>query len=243
VNLLLQRFLSDADAYRASRTFEKLFRHDISGWALTGGIAIEVHWSHFQGEPATRVLNDIDFLVESFDSIPPSLADDFIFRHIHPSDPPGRTLLQCVDPETKVRVDVFRAYGGEMSRCGKISLPAGNVGLVSIEDLVARNARLALDLAVFTAVPAVHAADFLRLAELVDPERVEAVWRDHRKPQHPHTFTKARRLLQDLIATRTELLVTRNYSTDIRAVCSRCKETQVLRLSDPRVVISLLGYC
>jgi len=32
-------FLSPEDAKRASRTFEKLLRHDIRNWALTGGLA------------------------------------------------------------------------------------------------------------------------------------------------------------------------------------------------------------
>jgi len=239
----LQQFLCDADAKRASRTFEKLSRHDISGWALTGGLAIELYWLDLQGEPAIRVLNDIDFIVDSFEAIPASLADGFIFRHIHPFDPPGRTLLQCVDPETKVRVDVFRAYGEEMSRCSEIDSPAGNIRVVSLEDLVARSARLALDLAFVTPVPAVHAADFLRLAELVEPARVEAVWLDHRKPQHPQTFTEAYELLKNLIPRRRELLVTHDYSKNSHAVCLRCKETPALRLSDPAVVLSLLGYC
>jgi len=47
-----------------------------------------------------RALNDIDFIAESFDHIPASLASDFLFRHIHPFDPPGRTMLQFIDAES-----------------------------------------------------------------------------------------------------------------------------------------------
>jgi|SRR5580658_6071406 hypothetical protein len=107
----LARFPTEADADRAERTFRKLRRHNIAPLALTGGFAFELHLME-RGSPAQmRPLNDIDFLVDSFDDIPKTLSGDFIFRHVHPHDPPAKTLLQCVDPETAVRVDVFRACG------------------------------------------------------------------------------------------------------------------------------------
>ena len=34
---------SEIDRERAERTFRKLLGHDIAGWALTGGFAIEAH--------------------------------------------------------------------------------------------------------------------------------------------------------------------------------------------------------
>ena len=36
--------------------------------------------------------------VASFTSIPPALADRFLFRHIHPHVPEGKTLIQLLDP-------------------------------------------------------------------------------------------------------------------------------------------------
>src|ERR1051326_3381878 len=111
---MLNRFLSRADADRAIHTLAKLARHDISRWALTGGMATEIHRLRSGCEPATRVLNDIDFIAGSFDCIPESLADDFLFRHIHPADPPNKTMLQAIDPDSALRVDIFRACGGTM---------------------------------------------------------------------------------------------------------------------------------
>jgi hypothetical protein len=97
---ILQRFLSVADANRALQTFRKLVRHEIQGWALTGGLAVEVHRLSHGCQPSMRALNDIAFIAESFDAIPETLADDFLFRHIHPRDPvslrePGWTYGQA----------------------------------------------------------------------------------------------------------------------------------------------------
>jgi hypothetical protein len=187
-------------------------------------------------------LNDIDFITDSFDCIPESLADDFLFRHVHPFDPPGRTLLQLIDAESALRVDVFRAYGDAMERASKLALPSGTIQLLSIEDLAARMARLTLDLANEVPTPLKHAADFLRLVALVDASDVETAWLDHRKPEHPASFKEVSRLLQHLITARQNLLITPTYSKNVEEVCLRCRSTSAFRLADPKVILTLLGY-
>jgi hypothetical protein len=240
---MLQRFLSVADAERALRVFGKLARHDIGRWALTGGIAVEIHLLRLGRQPSIRVLNDLDFIADSFDCIPETLTADFVFRHIHSLDPPGKTMLQFIDPDNATRIDVFRAYGATMSRAFRLDLPSGAIRVISLEDLVARTARLTLDIAEGVAVPSKHASDFLRLTELVDPSQVEIAWQDHRKPKHPATFAESNNLLQHLILTRPQLLITPHYSHDTKKLCPRCEPTAAFRLADPNLIIALLGYC
>lgn len=240
---MVQQFLSAADGNRALRTFRKLARHDISDWALTGGFVVELHRLRLRLQPTVRALNDLDFVASVFDRIPETLADDFLFRHIHPGDPPGKTILQCIDPDSAVRIDVFRGYGATLRRACRLDLWFGTFQVISIEDLVARAARLVLDVADGVSVPSKHANDFLRLVELVDPEAVEAAWQDHRKPAHPATFEEATSLLLHLIPARQNLLITTEYSKDTKEVCRRCAPTAAFHLADPKVVLSLLGYC
>jgi len=76
-------------------------------------------------------------------------------------------MLQAVDPDSAVRVDVFRAYGRVMSRTSSADGPAGAIRLISLDDLTARAARLSLDLACGVPVARKYARDFLRLAERV----------------------------------------------------------------------------
>src|SRR5262250_544379 len=105
---MLYKVLSGADADRVVCTLRKLSRHCTRHWVLTGGLAVEVHRLQRGRTASARKLGDIDFITETFDRVPESLADDFMFRHIHPFDPPGKTLLQAVDAESAVRIDVFR---------------------------------------------------------------------------------------------------------------------------------------
>jgi hypothetical protein len=65
----------------------------------------------------------------------------------------------------------------------------------------------------------------------------------HRKPKHPATFGESNRLLQHLILTRPQLLITAHYSHDTKELCPRCEPTAAFRLADPNLIVALLGYC
>ena len=238
---MADRFLDAADAERADRTLRKLRRHEISGWALAGGLALEIQCAG-DGAPARR-LNDIDLVAPGFEAIPRTLAADFLMRHVHPLDPPGKTILQMVDAETAVRIDVFGAYGGILARTREVDLPWGRMPVVSREDMLARGARLLMDLRQGIPTEAKHAQDYLRLAHRMRAAEVEAAWQDHRKRDHPATFDEANRLVAGLMETRGEALVAPEYSRDAAKVCARCVDTEGFPLADRRVVLAVLGYC
>jgi hypothetical protein len=216
---------------------------DISRLVLTGGFAVELHCLRSGLVSHPRPLNDIDFLADSFDEMPVGLSARMVFRHVHPKAHPGRTLLQCVDTDTAIRADVFRACGSTMSRAIPIEVGGVKLRVISLEDLAARTARLCMDLAENTPIPAKHARDFLRLLPLVAPEAVESAWQEHRKAKHPKSFKAAADLLTDLIAIRPELQIIPQYSRDTKVCCPRCDGTASFPLADAKHILSLLGYC
>ena len=241
--MALELFLNAADSARVARTFRNLALHDTSRWALTGGVAIELHILRHGGKPIIRPLHDLDFVAASFDTIPETLGSELLLRHVHPNDPPGKNMLQGVDPETEVRLDVFRGYGLEMERTEPIEIGAFAFRMVSLQDLVARHARLNWDLMEGKPVAPKYARDFLRLLELVTTHEVERIWQEHRKPQSPEGFAETALRLRRVIASRSELLIATTYSTNVYEVCQRCQGAQAFPLADPRQVLSILGYC
>ena len=100
----------------------------------------------------------------------------------------------------------------------------------SLEDLIARAVRLLLDLAAGIPAPAKHARDYLRMAALVDPMQVDAAWQDQRRPTQPTTFPEAATLVRDLILTRSNLLITPEYSNTATA-CPRCVPSPPFQLA------------
>jgi hypothetical protein len=239
---MLERFLSSTDLGRAQRVIQKLARHDIHPWILTGGLAVEIHHIMHGAVPIRRTLGDIDFVVASFDCLPKDLQNSFLFRHVHPLDPPGKIILQAIDKDEALRVDVFNDGGTAIRRANNVTLHGWTTRIISVEDLLARMARLTLDIAHGEAVPAKHARDFLRLLGLADLASVETIWPYHRRPDHPATFQEASERLQDLIPKRQALLINPSYSNDINEICKRCIPTPEFQVADLKRLYSILGY-
>ena len=130
-----------------------------------------------------------------------------------------------------------------MTRTLSLDFLSRSIQFISAEDVLARTARLLLDLVTGLQVPAKHANDFLRLTDLMQPSDVEVAWQDHRKPDHPITFNEANKLVRGLIATHRHLLVAPEYSKDVTQTCSRCKPSATFPLAEPQLMLSLLGYC
>jgi hypothetical protein len=235
--------LNAADSARVARTLLNLARHDTSRWALTGGVAIELQILRLGGKPIIRRLNDLDFVAASFESIPEAIGSELLLRHVHPHDPPGKIMLLGVDPETGVRVDVFRAYGMEMERTSPVEIATLAVRTISVQDLVARHARLNWDLAEGIPVAPKYARDFLRLIELVTTDEVERIWQEHRKFPSPESFAETALELRRTIASQSDLLIPPTYSTKVDEVCQRCQGGGAFPLCDPRQILSILGYC
>jgi hypothetical protein len=239
----LNTFFSPAEALRAERTFRNIALHNVSRWAITGGLAIEIYLLQHGEESLTRPLHDIDFMTASFGAIPESLGKELLLRHVHPYDPPGRNMLQGVDPATQVRIDVFRAYGLEMERVVPVTVAGLRLRMVSLEDLIARHARLNWDLLEGDCMAPKFARDLLRMIDLVALDALETIWQEHRKPQQPKSISQTIMQLHKAIATRTDLLVSPTYSTDVREVCSRCEKVDDFPLTDPSRILAILGYC
>lgn len=240
---MVLEFLSDSDAERAIAVLEKLQRHGIHQWVLTGGLAIELHLA-LRGLPTVaRPFNDLDFVVPRFDCIPESLDSEFLCRHIHPPDPPGKTIAQFVDSQQRLRVDVFRASEALFNRTVHLQSPIGSTRLVSLEDLIARLTRIVLQVGEDTAVPSKHAHDLVRLLQIADPAKIQTVWFEHRRDEHPLNFREASAMARQLIFTRPLLFRTVQYSTNADEVCERCAPTAGFQLASAQTILSILGYC
>ena len=240
---MFRRFLSTTSADRVEHSLRTLQHHGIEEWVLTGGLAVDIHRTRLTDDVGLRQLNDIDFITTSFDNIPETLTNDFLFLHVHPFDPPGKTLVQLVDARPAIRIDVFRADIRVVARAIDVGVPDGVLRVASLEDLLARAARLTLPLADGVPVPSKHAKDFLALLKLAPPNSVERAWVDHRRSHDPATFREVATTLCGLIQRRSDLLITPKYSHNPAQECRRCVPTGRFRVADPALILSILGYC
>jgi hypothetical protein len=233
-------WLTRDDARRASDVAERLLPDGFRG-ALTGSLATEARL-RAQGRPIERrALNDLDFVIDSFNSIPTSLADRFLMHHIHPHAPKGKILLQLVDQKSGLRLDLFRAFGTEMTRANTMDEQTGRLLVLSVEDLVARStAHVCGRLRQGRPIDVKYVRAFTRLAGLGKPPQLADAWRDHHQ-EVPGTLEEATQQANELVALSPELLINETYSASVTA-CDQCAECGPFRRAAPDVIVSILGY-
>ncbi len=142
----------DSDARARLRTcLERLRPHvDADDLALTGGVALGVHL------PERARLADVDFVARQMSAVRPSVTRQFLVSHHHVA--PARPMLQLVDPETRLRVDVFPDAAGCVARAARHD----GWLVVAAADLLAHKRALAT-----RPVDPKHWRDIVALSELV----------------------------------------------------------------------------
>jgi hypothetical protein len=228
---LCQPFSGD-EVGRIVHVLQKLSTHDTHHWALTGGIALECQLARAGAAPRKRRFTELDFVVDSFDTIRADLYEDFLLNHVHHAAKQGKLCIQLVEPVARLRIDVFRACGDTMKRAVDISFHEGRFRMLTLEDLAARCTRVALGAPSGASVPAKHLEDHFRLAGHVDPVRVRKAWEDHREDHHSDQFEQTVCLLQSLTDEQRRLFAEATYNTEVGAGCRKCRELPAVNRSN-----------
>jgi hypothetical protein len=241
---ILETFLEHDDARRAAEVMDDLWRHGFRECALTGSVALEVQIISRGGTPHRRRLNDLDYVVNEFGSIPGALTGGFLVHHVHPKAPPGKLLVQLVEPDRGVRIDLFRAFGTSMSRADTLQEPLPQLRRVlSMEDLAARyTSHVYGELREGRPLEGKHVESFLRLAsfDTLGNVELEAAWRDHRQSL-TDSFFEARERAKDLLRRHPELLFHQTYSDNVLP-CDRCQDYGPFQRDEPALIVNSLGY-
>jgi hypothetical protein len=237
---MFEDLLEAADAERATRVLGRLSERGLR-FALTGSLAREARLLQ-RGEPEPRrKLRDVDLVVDGVHGLPDGLAEGFLINHAHPLAPPGKMLLQLVDPEDRVRVDLFRAYGATLLRAGALERGTGAMAVVAIEDLRARlTAHVLTAMRRAEPIDVKHVAAFRRLLACGEPAVLAEAWDDHRESL-ADTFAGATRDALHGLAERPDLVVVETYAPRTET-CARCRPFSSFRLSPPEAVAAVLGY-
>ena len=237
---MIESILAPADAGRLAATLAKLRSAGLTGAAVTGGIAIASKLARTAAHPGLRRLNDLDLVVADAGAIPASLATAFLLSHVHLDALPGRMLVQVIDPNTALRVDIFREFVGQLTRSTPVLFRGHDAIVVASGDLVARLTALLLDLEYGEPVQAKHARDLSVLMEHADAMAARAAWPNHRRARHPASFDEAHCKVAELIRSRADLLVEPCYSAALP--CPKCRDFGVLRVAPPEAIVNVLGY-
>ena len=226
---------------RIQRALERFLAHR-SGVALAGSLAMFAQLKASGRVLADRVFVDIDFVTISLNGLPGTIADEFLCPHVHADAGVGRTLVQFVHPSDAVRIDVFAASEGSLSRATPFRFGDTTVPVVSLEDQAARAASLCMKLVRGGPVAAKHARDLKLMLPSVSNSDIDIVWDEHRHPSDPSCFQDAVKLIQDHAEAHLELLVTPEFSSDLSSICPKWAKAGAFHPAPAAQIFSILGY-
>ncbi|SDN02448.1 hypothetical protein [Ensifer sp. YR511] len=238
--LRLDPFLEVPDAERVLNVLRRLNACGLD-YAVTGGMSLEPALGSEIGR--RRPFNDIDLVVSGFDALPSPLASAFLISHAHPRRPTGKLAIQLVEPEQRVRINVFSACGATLERIRPAMLGDLPIRVVAVEDLACRLASEMMCFSRGDTVPPKCADDHARARQVADSKFVEKAWQDQRREIDPMTYAEASVQIDEALKRSSGRLVKPAYSTDAEAACPHCHDSDRFRVTPPKAILSILGYC
>jgi hypothetical protein len=224
-----------------TRVLAKLDACGLTEYVVTGSLALEAALRCAAGQQAR--LNDIDIVVPRYDDIPSGIGTAFLVRHVHPRRPKGKLLMQLVDPDEAVRIDIFTPNGATMARCRPAYIADFTIKIVSAEDMASRITSELRSITRGEAVRRKCAVDFGRIIAIVDQSLVESVWPEHRGINDLETFAGAVEAIQTALLVGNGRFIDSIYSRAPGMECPHCENKAPFQLTDPRVILAILGYC
>src|SRR5262245_28694851 len=136
--------------------------------AITGGVAIELGLAA-AGCPASRAaLADLDLVASRVDAVASSVAEVFLVSHYHVVQPGvPKFMVQLVDPESRIRVDVFPDLTGSIARATAVRFGARLVNVLSLADVLEHKLLTLSTASAANPVDPKHAADARALGNLL----------------------------------------------------------------------------
>ncbi|MDR6903850.1 hypothetical protein [Rhizobium miluonense] len=238
--LRLDHFLEAPDVDRVLVVLQRLNDCGLD-YAVTGGMALEPSLGLELGR--RRPFNDIDLVVSGFGALPSTLASRFLISHSHPKRPTGKLAIQLVEPQQRVRIDVFSGCGATMERIRPTMICDLPVKVVAVEDLACRIASEMMCFSRGDSVPPKCADDHARARQIVDKNLVEQAWQDQCREIDPPTYTEAVVRIDEALKRSSGSLAKSVYSTDTETVCPHCHDSVSFPLASSKVILSILGYC
>jgi hypothetical protein len=242
-DLLQEIFRTSEDYSRCLGSLAKVARHLNETVTVTGGIAADWHLLKSEKLVDGSPINDIDLVVEDLSALPPSLSNDFLISHFHPSRERGKILIQLVDEEYSTRIDIFtRKVESLLERLTHAFLGETSVRFVSAEDLLPMLLSLISPVVSGTAVERKYAERFNSLLAAADLEMVRALWHEYRQESQPSEFDEAAEAVRRRISAGPALLQAASYDQDIHSTCSWCNQSKLFPLASRPRIYEILGY-
>jgi hypothetical protein len=187
-------------------------------FAVCGGVAVQLSLAKHGLSRQDGRVKDLDILAADLEVFPPERFDGWLLSHFHRPYPGyGKHRVQLVDPETRLRVDIFHDAQGTWRDSGPHQLGEASVLVLAARQVLAHKVGLLERASAERPIDYKHLEDARLLASLLGESEP--------------------RVAADRLCVEV-------YSTDLSARCQRCLASSPLPvpLAPKAEIFSVLGY-
>jgi len=136
--------------------------------ALTGGAAIDLHLVQRGRRRSRAAIADLDLIASSIDVVAPRITEVCLVSHYHVAGPDvPKFMVQLVDPEARLRVDIFPDLAGSIARARTMTIGAIAVNVLTPDDILEHKLQTLSRASAARPVDPKHARDAKLLGELL----------------------------------------------------------------------------
>jgi len=241
---LQELFLTREDAFKCYGSLSKLARYFDEPAVITGSVAAGWHLLKSGRRLKKRHLNDIDLVsLESMSRIHPSLSQEFLINHFHPSRGKGKVMLQLVDEEHGTRIEIFTPGSDSLAeRLTDCAVGDLSCRIVSAEDTSAKLLSIIYSVLEGKAIDPKYIEQFDLLSTVADRAVIRKAWGEYRKENQHVDFDEAAESVKSRIAANPHLLQASSYCQDVDFICAWCRESELFPIASRSRVYEILGY-
>lgn len=226
---------------RIKRHLEKLLPHLKPGsFIIVGGLAIRYHYAVHGLPIEERPFNDLDIIIDHEDSVLPTIVQDFLVGHHHPTNSDGNFYFAMVDPETKTKVDVFDSTVPPESII-EVVYEGQTMRIPSLEDQLVKTVFDMLYVLEDRRVDPKQFRDGAKLWNIANQTQANEIWSrkfGNRYPDIPTAMAAA----QAKVDGNPDLLKEKPFRTPTPVECKECVDTPEFPLTSREKIYEVMGY-
>jgi len=136
--------------------------------ALTGGAAIDLYLAQTGRRSSREAIADLDLVARSIDAVDPRITEVCLVSHYHVAGPGvPKFMVQLVDPETRLRVDIFPDLAGSIARARATTIGTRAANVLSPDDILEHKLKTLSNASAARPIDPKHARDAKLLGELL----------------------------------------------------------------------------
>lgn len=232
---------TDNEVARATAFLKKLLPYlQQDEYCLVGGVVIRYHVINGGLQYPSRPLNDIDLMAKNSHSISPRIAESFMIAHFHPGNSPNQFYLVVVDPDSKLKGDIFD-WRFDPKVPLRVPFEGTDIPIRTIEDQLVTTVHNLQKIASGITIDPKQFEDTKRLIMLADPARAEAIWQSF-QVDHSTTLVKAIEFTEATAVDHPELVREKPHHRPPSYICTECVDTPDFPLTPLKQIYNTLGY-